>query len=94
MGETKKLFQELIGAFDTFITKEEKEIGCLTEEEHSAFLQMRNYIDDVFMKKIKASTEQPQKQNVDMISSSIISSGNDDDGADISKRKRSHELEC
>lgn len=92
MGETKKLFQELIGAFDTFITKEEKEIGCLTEEEHTEIIKMRNRIDDIFMQKINSNKAKTvcNNQKETLI---VVPYLNDDDTVEAYKKKRQQEME-
>lgn len=92
MNEIEKNFKELIDAQDKFFEKEEKEIGCLTAEEHSNFIKIRNYIDDVFMRVINAEGKQPQKQSADT-TLSIIVENDDEGGADICFLKRSHQME-
>lgn len=95
MNEIEKTFKELIDAQDKFFEKEEKELGCLTAEEHANFIKIRNYVDDVFMRVINAERgedKQPQKQNTAMLS--IIVENNDEGGADICFNRRSrHEFE-
>lgn len=98
MNEIQNVFKELIDALDMFFEKEEKKIGCLTAEEHSNFIKIRNYIDDVFMRVINAEygeDKQLQKQNTDTTATVSIIVDNDDDegGADICFMKRSHQME-
>ena len=95
MNEIDNIFNELINAHDNFLSVEEKEIGCLTAEEHANLIKIRNYIDDVFMRVINAERgedKQPQKQNTAMLS--IVVESNDEGGADICFNRRSqHEFE-
>lgn len=93
MNEIEKTFKELIDAQDKFFEKEEKELGCLTAEEHSNFIKIRNYIDDVFMRVINAEDKQPQKQNTDT-ALPIIVENDDEGGVDVCFNRRSrHEFE-
>lgn len=92
MNEIEKNFKELIDAQDKFFEKEEKEIGCLSAEEHANFISIRNYIDDVFMRVINAEGKQPKKQSADT-TLSIIVENDDEGGADICFLKRSHQME-
>lgn len=93
MNEIQNSFKELIDAQDKFFEKEEKELGCLTAEEHANFIKIRNYIDDVFMRVINAEGKQPKKQSTDT-TLSIIVANDDEGGADICFLKRSqHEFE-
>lgn len=93
MNEVEICFKELIDAHDKFFEKEEKELGCLTAEEHANFIKIRNYIDDVYMRVINA--KQPKKQNTDTATTlPIIVENEEDGGADICFLKRSqHEFE-
>lgn len=93
MNEIENIFNELINAHDIFLSDEERKIGCLTAEEHSNFIKIRNYIDDVFMRVINAEGKQPKKQSTDT-TLSIIVENDDEGGADICFLKRSqHEFE-
>lgn len=93
MNEIQNSFKELIDAQDKFFEKEEKELGCLTAEEHTNFIRIRNYIDDVFMRVINA--KQPKKQNIETATTLPVIIANDDEGGvDICFLKRSqHEFE-
>lgn len=55
MKKIEILFNLLIKAFDEFFRMEEKEVGCLTEEEHTEIIKMRNRLDDIFMQKINSN---------------------------------------
>lgn len=90
MNEIEKNFKELIDVQDKFFEKEEKEIGCLTAEEHSNFIKIRNYIDDVFMRVINAEGKQPQKQNIDT-ALSVIVENDDEGGVDVCFNRRSRQ---
>lgn len=93
-NEIENGFKGLVDEFDDFLTTEEKELGCLTAEEHSNFIKIRNYIDDVFMRVINAEDKQPKKQNTDTTATvSIIVDNDDEGGADICFMKRSHQME-
>lgn len=90
MNEIEKTFKELIDAQDKFFEKEEKELGCLTVEEHANFIKIRNYIDDVYMRVINA--KQPKKQNTDTATTlPIIVENEEDGGVDICFLKRSRQ---
>ena len=52
MNMIENIFGKLIDEFDDFLTTEEKVVGCLEKDEHSNFISMRNYINDVFIKKL------------------------------------------
>lgn len=94
MNEIENLFIPLIEEFDDFLREEETKVGCLKSNEHSEFVSIRNHIDDVFMKKLNERYPKPQKeQKQDVQLACIPFLDDNDDGADISKRKRSHELE-
>lgn len=93
MNEIDNIFNELINAHDNFLSVEEKEIGCLTAEEHANLIKIRNYIDDVFMRVINAESKQPKKQSIDT-TLPIIVDNDDEGGADICFNRRSqHEFE-
>ena len=89
-NEIENGFKKLIDEFDDFLTTEEKKLGCLTLEEHANFINMRNYIDDVFMRVINAEDKQPQKQNTDT-ALSIIVENDDDGGVDVCFNRRSRQ---
>uniref|UniRef100_UPI0040563A9A hypothetical protein n=1 Tax=Agathobacter sp. TaxID=2021311 RepID=UPI0040563A9A len=87
-------FDMLINAFDNFIKTEEQELGCLNNKQHSDFLAMRNYIDDVFIEKLnegKPKAKEEKKQDIRLVYIPFLE--DDDDGMDICKRKRSQEYE-
>lgn len=90
MNEIDNIFNELINAHDNFLSVEEKEIGCLTAEEHANFIKIRNYIDDVYMRVINA--KQPKKQNTDTATTlPIIVENEEDGGVDVCFLKRSRQ---
>ena len=90
MNEIDNIFNELINAHDNFLSVEEKEIGCLTAEEHANFIKIRNYIDDVYMRVINA--KQPKKQNTHTTTTlPIIVENEEDGGVDICFLKRSRQ---
>lgn len=94
MNMIENIFGKLIDEFDDFLTTEEKVVGCLEKDEHSNFISMRNYINDVFIKKLNESNPKPQtehEQNVRLAYIPFLE--DDDDGMDICKKKRSQEFE-
>lgn len=96
MNILENIFGKLIDEFDDFLTTEEKDIGCLTDEEHTNFINIRNYISDVFIKKLNESNPNPKPQTEnkqDIRLAYIPFLEDDDDGMDICKRKRSQEYE-
>lgn len=94
MNMIENIFGKLIDEFDNFLTTEEQIVGCLENDEHSNFISMRNYINDVFIKKLNESNPKPQtecKQEVRLAYIPFLE--DDDDGMDICKKKRSQEYE-
>lgn len=85
----------LINAFDDFIKTEEQELGCLKDEEHANFIEMRNYIDDVFIEKTnkkKPKKEEDEEENILLMYLPWL----DDDGTDaieVNKKKCHQEME-
>ena len=87
-------FQMLINAFDDFIATEEQELGCLNNKQHSDFLAMRNYIDDVFIEKLnegKQKQEKEKEQNVSLMYVPCLE--DDDEGMETGRKRRSKEFE-
>lgn len=87
-------FQMLINAFDDFIATEEQELGCLNNTQHSDFLAMRNYIDDVFIEKLnegKPKQEKEKEQNVSLMYVPCLE--DDDEGMETGRKRRSKECE-
>lgn len=94
MHMIENIFGKLIDEFDDFLTTEEQVVGCLENDEHSNFISMRNYINDVFIKKLDKSNPKPQMENKQDIRLAYIPFlEDDDDGMDICKKKRSQEYE-
>lgn len=93
MKMIKLLFVELLDAIDFFLDKEEKEIGCLTDEEHAEIINMRNRIDVIFRKKLKKSnTGKDIKKKNERLAYFFFSIEGDDD-MEIRKKKNSKEME-
>lgn len=87
-------FQVLINAFDDFIATEEQELGCLSNKQHSDFIAMRNYIDDVFIEKMnegKPKLKEEKKQNVSLMYVPCLE--DNDEGMETGRKKRSKEFE-
>lgn len=87
-------FQVLINAFDDFITTEEQELGCLSNKQHSDFIAMRNYIDDVFVEKMnegKPKLKEEKKQTVSLMYVPCLE--DDDEGMETGRKKHSKEFE-
>ena len=89
----KLLFLELLDAIDFFLDKEEKEIGCLTDEEHAEIMNMRNRIDDIFMKKMKKYNTRKDKKKKNESFAYFFFSMEGDDDMNIRKKKSSREME-
>ena len=82
----------LIKAFDNFIATEEQELGCLNNKQHSDFIAMRNYIDDVFIEKLnEGKPKEEKKQNVSLMYIPCLE--DDDEGMETGRKKRSKEFE-
>ena len=86
----------LINAFDDFITTDEQELGCLSEEQHSVFIHIRNYIDDVFIEKINEKKPKKEEDKIKEENISLMYLPWLDDGTDavgIYKKKYHQEME-
>lgn len=89
-----ELFKELLKAFDTFFNEEEKEVGCLTDEEHKEIMQMRNRIDDIFVQKINPQSHKKEHKSEKEVL--MYLPWLDDDGTDaieVNKKKCHQEME-
>lgn len=94
MNMIENIFGKLIDEFDDFLTTEEQVIGCLENDEHSNFISMRNYINDVFIKKLDECNPKPQAEHKQDVRLAYIPFLEEDgDGMDICKKKRSQEYE-
>ena len=77
----------LINAFDDFIT---------SEEQHSVFIHIRNYIDDVFIEKINEKKPKKEEDKIKEENISLMYLPWLDDGTDavgIYKKKYHQEME-
>lgn len=95
MSEIEALFIPLIETFDTFISIEEKEIGCLTEREHERVLADRNHYAQLLVEKLNGNMEQLVKEHQQKTYPILMESFKDDtDGIGNRKGKRRKIKEC
>lgn len=87
-------FTLLINAFDDFIRTEEQELGCLSNKQHSDFIAMRNYIDDVYIEKTNKENPKQEKEKEEKVSLMYVPClDSDDDAVEAHKKKRLQEME-
>ena len=88
-----ELFKALLKAFDTFFNEEEKEVGCLTDEEHKELMKMRNRIDEIFMQKLHPHSHEEEEKEEQASLMYLPWLDDDDDAIEVHKKKYNQELE-
>lgn len=88
-----ELFKALLKAFDTFFNEEEREVGCLTDEEHKEIMQMRNRIDDIFMQKLNHHSHEKEHKPEKEVLMYLPWLDDDDDAIEVHKKKCHQEME-
>lgn len=89
----ERAFTLLINAFDDFIRTEEQELGCLSNKQHSDFIDMRNYIDDVYIEKTNKENPKQEEEKEENVSLMYLPCLDDDDTVEAYKKKREQEME-
>lgn len=91
MSEVDLLFKPLIKAMDDFLDMEERDYGCLSNEEHNKFLKMRNYCAELYGRKATPKIEHSSKEKQSVIP--LIFLADEDDSTNAIFRRKKNEME-
>lgn len=92
MSEVDLLFKPLIKAMDDFLDMEERDCGCLSNEEHNIFLKMRNYCAELYGRKAAPKIEHFSKEKQSVIPLIFLADEDDSTNA-IFRWKKKTEME-